>query len=453
MKVFVGFVVALLASIPASHAQDKSLRENLGTRITASAGTLVLDWDSKHPWSSDIARGTTLVAEYNTRNQGVVLQRLSQGKLAGANVFSMRFILPDALTVSPTGPVCFFFQISNGKVLPIRKPDAGHSDTSHFRDELWESAAVAQTGISEHQRFLTDIKAAADNADRQVDGKKISLERSGWTETDGCKNISAPAFTSVEKPYDVLPLDEQSDAARRVCVTRVLVAEQNMRAAVDRASGNTDQIAGAFLRSMTRAVMPPDLSAYLLDSVKSNRSAADNAVRQQQLVEYQKDWLRFSQHPDDLNRPILGDATDEIDLQALTRESGGKIVPLLFAWFTHKPVSSVKDKTDPADVIGFAGGELEAYSRCVVEGKNQLRSKLEQWETSQANAPRLREMARKELMQRCEQDLSSLSTLIAQQKVAHDRLQQAQQAAPNEGKTPSSLENVRNLNAANCSVR
>src|SRR5579875_3800055 len=106
MKQLSTLILAALLCAPAARAQDKSLREALGTRVTASGNSIVLDWDPKHPWRAEMARGATLLAEYPTSHEGTVLQKLTSGIPVAPSATSMRFVLPDHLTVSPAGPVC-----------------------------------------------------------------------------------------------------------------------------------------------------------------------------------------------------------------------------------------------------------------------------------------------------------------------------------------------------------
>lgn len=443
--------VPLLLLSTMGFGQDKSMRNTVGTRLTATSEKIVLDWDPKHPWSADIARGANLMAEYDTRSQGIVLQSLAQGKAPGGSATSMQFVLPETLTASPVGPVCLFVRLSNNKVLPVRKADQGHSDTSRFRDLSWEVVAASHTGLAEHKRFLSELQAAADNADRLLELKRKSLDKIGWSQGGGCKNIVAPSFASETKPDDVLPLEQQPSAARRACITRVLGAQLEMQKRIQRA--DDDHKADIFLTDMTTAVMPPDLSNYLLDVL--TRSKLDLSTRRLQLAEFQKDWDTYSKNPEDREHPILGNVRDEISLQAITSAIGRdkEMIPIWLAFLTHKPASSLTEKIDPEKIAGFAGGELEAYSRCVVDSQKQLRSKLDQWEINLADAPRLKEMARQELIASCEKESASLARLVAAQTAAHDRLSQAQQTQPSNATETTLQASGKNLNAFACSVQ
>jgi hypothetical protein len=192
-------------------AEDRSMRNTLGTRVTATPEAIVLDWDPKHPWSAAISRGASLIARYDTATQGIVLQILAPGKPDG--VSRMNFILPSALTVPPTGPVCLFIRLSDKRILPIRKPGSDHGDPSLFRDRFWEDAAASRTGVAEQRRFVSEVQAAAARADQQVAQARAALEKKGWTEAAGCQNIAAPTFAE-NRPFDVLPVEQQSEAAR-----------------------------------------------------------------------------------------------------------------------------------------------------------------------------------------------------------------------------------------------
>ena len=450
-KLALRFIFPLFILPAVGSAQDKAMRDTLGTRLTAAPGSIVLDWDPKHPWSADIARGANLMAEYDTRSQGVVLQSLAQGKATVVSVTSMRFVLPEALTVSPVGPVCLFVRLSNNKTLPVRKPDQSHSDTSRFRDQPWEIAASSHTGLVEQKRFLSELQAAADNADRQLQLKRQSLARIGWSQEGGCKTVTVPSFASATKPNDVLPPEQQPAAARRACVTRVLGAQFDMEKAIERA--DADHKAATYLGEMTTAVMPPDLSEYLLSLLADSK--LDLSTRRRQLAEFQKDWGIYSKNPDDRAHPILGDVRDDISLQAITSKIGQdkEMFPVWLAFLGHKPASSLARKIDPEKVAGFVGGELEAYSRCVVDSQKQLRSKSDQWDISLADAPRLSEMARQQLVASCEKDSASLSALVAAQNAAHDRLSKAQQMQPNEATGTVLSASGKTLNASACSVQ
>ncbi len=444
-------LLAIATSARPLFAQDKSMRDSLGTRLTATPEAIVLDWDPKHVWNADIAQGANLMAEYNTRSQGVVVQSLSPGRLSGAATRSMRFLLPEKLIVPPVGSVCLFVRLTNNKVLPVRKPDGNHNDTARFRDASWEAVITAQTQRSQSDRFQQELQEAVNNGQAVIDGKRQALLKTGWTEANACKNVSAPSFASATKPVDVLPPEQHAAAARRACITRVLQAENNTSQALSRAS--KDNQVEVLLRHMARSVQPPAISAYFLSILELHK--VDVAARRKQLANFQKDWDTYSKHPDPSSRLVLGDEADEIDLQEITtkRALQGDMLPVWTAYLLKKPLSSLDKSLDLEPVAGFAGGQLEAYSRCVDDSQKQLRSKLDQWNKSLADAPRLNEMARSELVASCEKDAAALNTLIDTAKLAQLRLEQAKQSTSPPVNQQLHAASQQNLNATSCTVQ
>lgn len=435
-------------------AQGKNMKDALGTRLTATSETIVLDWDPKHPWNVDLMRGATLVAEYNTRSQGVVLQKLSTGKLNAGGLPGMRFLLPVELTATPTGPVCLFVQLGNSHVLPVRNPRADHGDTSRFRDERWERGVVEQTASAQHKRDLEQLRTAANDAVRRLEQAKLKLGKQGWTETGGCEGIALPSF-AVSRPPDVLPASEQPAGARRACISRVVLAEREVqyRQKEPASTQNEDKIED-YTELISGVVLAPGRAASLLGMLGTSPNDQNAQERQRQLKAFRKDWELYASQPHSPGTALLGNERDPISLQSGTRETGLKLARLLIFLSLGRPAPpGGKDGFQPEDLAGFAGGELEAYSRCVVDSEKQLRTKLDQWNSNQSNAPQLAEIARRQLVAVCTRDASSLTLLHAEKQEMDGRLREAEEKALANAGTSSRSQADPFLNGTTCSVR
>lgn len=419
-------LILLLAASP-TLGQDRNMREHLGTRVTATSEEIILDWDPKHPWNADISRGTMLIAEYKTRTQGVVLQKLATGKQVSSNVQSMRFILPAELTVPPTGPVCMFIQLANNRVLPVRKGGDGHADTSRFRDQAWDANAAARSSDSQQREALAAYDAALQQATRSIDLQRQEITRKHHTSPADCDSIAVPSFSS-ERPFDVLAPADIPSAARRACITRVVRAADAL--ADDLKGVQNEKDSKTILEfHLTHSVMPPVVADGLMKLLPPASRTAQ-PVRESELAAFVKDWNQFFRAPDPKDHTMLGDEADELDLQSVSTIVGSSVFDVMAALLEHKPITQGQLKgVNPREMAGFAGAELEAYSRCVVDSQKQLQSKAETWQENQRRAPELRESAHRQLVAECRQDFTRLDTLIAQQKTAQERLNAARGTA------------------------
>lgn len=214
------FCVAPLGINPKGvRAQDKS---TLDTKVVAEGNTITLSWDKKHPWDSDLlARGVTLLAEYKTRSNGVVAERLQASAPPGQKERFIHFHLPSTLTAAPQSAVCLYFQLPNQKLLPVRKPGPQVLDTVRMRYQSWESVAVANSQARSHEAQLAALKHAIDVKVAEIEtGAKVLKDR-GWESADSCQKIATPQFARGHRAFDVVDPAQQEDVARRICVSRI----------------------------------------------------------------------------------------------------------------------------------------------------------------------------------------------------------------------------------------
>ncbi len=76
-------------------------------------------------------------------------------------------------------------------------------------------------------------------------------------------------------------------------------------------------------------------------------------------------------------------------------------------------------------ILGYVGGALEAYSRCVVDDQKELKTKYDAWQQLQHNAPALAEQAHTELVASCQRQFSTLDKLRNDKISLETQLRQA----------------------------
>jgi hypothetical protein len=99
-------------------------------------------------------------------------------------------------------------------------------------------------------------------------------------------------------------------------------------------------------------------------------------------------------------------------------------------------------------MLGYVGGALEAYSRCVVDDQKELRTKYDAWQQLQKDAPGLAEQAHNELVASCRRQFTALDQLRA------DKVSLEAQLRAASGLTVITSDDVstapQNLNASVC---
>lgn len=424
--------------------QDK---ETLGTKVMGNGDVISLTWDAKHPWDAEMmGRGANLMAEYMTANRGAVSERLKSGKTLGPGSRLIQFTLPDHLTNEPKGAVCLYFLLGNQHVLPIRKVSAQARDTSRFRYMPWEDSAQSTTVFVRHKESVDWLRNAVQHSQTQLSEKQRSMAAQGWTNPGACEQASVSSFGMSAVPADVLPVAQHEAAARRVCSSRVTWNQRK----VDRsfAEASTEEEKQNALRLASAFVQEPEIiGVYLVQLEKAAGGRDSNLLlRRRQFNEFSADYKRWSGSAMDYKNPVFGQFDDEFQVQSLVRMSSLRVLAKL--------LKMPKDKDpDYADIAGFVGGSLEAYSRCVTDGQSQLRTKLNTWNELQTKAPELEARARVQMVQACRKGFDDLDVMKADVKKFQIQLEEEERVRPPDTTSTTVLARPVVLNTAACSVQ
>lgn len=427
--------LALLPGLASSAlAQDK---DTLDTKVVADGDNLTLSWDNKHPWDAALmAQGVALLAEYKTKSNSVVAQVLQPAKPSGPNTRFIHFRLPNSLTAAPQGNVCLYFQLPNQKLLPVRKAGAQVADTVRIRYQPWETLVVQQSQETSRQSQLAATKKSLDVKTSDVDTLEKNIKAKGLTSPDACQNIAAPQFSSNQRPNDVVDPDKQDDIARRICVSRVRWADTWLGDQVKKAPKNaTDDEKFSFYSesALGTVLASPDQLASMVRDARLDLTSD----RQQQLKQYRADWDRWAASADSY-QPQLGtrSSIDFLELQSIFSEkcnlkNEADNCAKLLTFIANHSLNPLGLPTLPPPagetLLGYVGGTLESYSRCVVDDKKELKRMYDAWQQIQQKAPELTQAAQTELIASCKQQFTTLDRLRSEKAALEAQLQQLSQ--------------------------
>ncbi|WP_139285177.1 hypothetical protein [Terriglobus roseus] len=274
---------------------------------------------------------------------------------------------------------------------------SGHlQDPVRFRDLAWEEAAVQQTRSARNDTTLHVLQDSLRAKQGAYDDQRQTAQKRGWTSADACGTAHATSFAIKQKPPDVMPSSEHEGVARRVCVSRVVrVAE-----AVDRLLSDPSQLDADTFKEIALEVQKPALLEALLDILQRKRPHDTSLQeRRAQLHAFNSDWKRWAATADGYTDPPIGTARDQLHVQSITQLSAERV----FAFLLHLPNAP---QPDAEDIASFIGGSLESYSRCVVDGQTQLRTKLESWNEMQRTAPERDARAQQQVQQMCRAEIA-----------------------------------------------
>jgi hypothetical protein len=250
----------------------------------------------------------------------------------------------------------------------------------------------------------------------------------------------------VSQDRPVAPPPQQPEIARTLCIQRLHTAAAGLdgllQQLVNRGipSGRAALLA---VLSSRAALPPPRLDAVIENAHKDDRDAWE-AVRGAERRRALEDWRRFEPRLQEYRRrfptPHFEGSSPVLSLQSLTRLAG------------QRASEAIRAGKDPAshDLLGFAGANLEAYTRCVADGLEQLALNYNQslqWkETLAGLQPRLDEAARQE----CRDSVRRLSTMRQRLEQLQAELARIEQQA-RELAVPPWSSHGQDLNAAACS--
>jgi hypothetical protein len=406
-RICIGIVIAALLSLRSS-ANGQS-RETLETKVTASGNEIILKWTKKHPWDAVlVAQGASLYAGYRTA-RGVGIECLQPAN-ATANINltvgvrrgggypsscftgnpvrraeerTIHFQLPETLTAEALGGVCLEFRLPDQRLLPIRLSSNRAEDTVRFQYEEWSRNAAGRVLASTAENKRVALQSAVSTQTAAVKEQEESNSRKGWQNEAACNHVSVGSveITSSNRPI-AAPGPEQDGVARMMCVIRL----DNSKQRLDKAN-------------------PPGVVLPFLDDVESAMVDRWVAVRGPQIKAYLDDWKALSPGISAFKSkfPVahFGTYQESLSIQSLTVLDGKSI---------NEAVSK-KEKPDAQSVLGYVGGSVEAYDRCVRDGKRQLDLNYQQAQALKTTVETLPERLRAQAVQECRDGVTKLDSM------------------------------------------
>ena len=398
------FLVA--AFIPGRSMLMAQGRDTLETKVTVSGNEIILKWTKKHPWDAElIARGVSLFAEYRT-SRGVGLEcmqpanvnnaaaNVRRGGVAGGACFSgnpavrrddrtIHFQLPEALTAEPLGAVCLEFRLLDQRILPIRQATNQREDTARFEYQEWARNVTGRAQLTTLEARRGTLQNAVSAQAAAVKEQEESNVRKGWESPQTCEKVTGGTVQAVESNRPVAAPADQDKFARMMCLIRLFNGEEP-----------------------STATSPVELAPHL-DAVDPALRKQWNEVRGAQISTFLDDWNNLSPEiPAFLKRfpiPHFGTYDEDLELQSLSAAAGQRVLQ----------AEKNKSKPDPRDVLGYVGGSVEAYDRCVRDGKRQLDLNYQQAQALKTVNESLPERLRLQAVQECREGVTKLETMRA----------------------------------------
>jgi hypothetical protein len=403
---------------------DAQSRETLETKVTVDGDRVILEWSAKHPWDATLlSNGPALLAEYRTARGEVSLDCLSNtgpvsyatrgcnGVLGtrhrGPRERSLAFALPASLTAVPQGAACLLFRMPDQRLLPIRRVERDRPETARFRYPEWEALARRDVEGAALRRRVDEARAPPwrPSGLRLLPSSSATKPRGGRRRRRATR-FRPPIWIQARRPPPVprWSRGEREIVARQVCVMR--------------ARNAADQLGNKPLteRLGYNVLQPPsvlDSVLALLPRAAGSPPPGLSADRQQQSAMYRRDYARLAPNVTTYRKqirevgyaePHFGSFDDLLFLQSFTAGVGARVASLLKS---GEPL--------PREfVLGWVGGNLEAYSRCVDDGQTQLATTANAAAELASRRPALQESARRALVKACQDDVGRLEVLRAQ---------------------------------------
>jgi hypothetical protein len=458
-----GFLATLVLLCPSvGLAQD---RETLWTRATAEGRVISLAWDRQHPWDAVLtAGGAELIARYLVEPSREVAEPIARATVRPGDNRTVRFPLPDTVRGNPIGPVCLFFQLPDRRVLPIRRANPKLSDTVGFRYDAWDRQMRQKTQVRAADQALANAERALALSTQSLANQEASVASRGWTTVDACAAIAAPANLASVRPIDAVPLLEQDDAARRVCVRQVWVGNEVISNYVQRllperlakleGTRDIEAVRPRLLGTFDAAFIGTGGDVVELLKAVVERLGGDNPTvvsRLDGLREFVRDWTRWADTSEDY-RPQFGAADDFLSWPSTAAEVSFRIFGPALAKALN--VTWAMEGVPPAstrDLESFLGASLDAYAGCVVDGRKQLATKWNNWQAEQASAPQFAASAREFLVRECRQEVGLIEKLRAERATIESQLARAKQTVIVATSAPALASKPEVMNLASCS--
>jgi len=426
--------IAAIACLVAPAVGAGQGRETLETKVTVRGDHVVLEWSDKHPWDAMLlSNAPALLFEYRQANGQVGLDcvaganRTAMGRgcagipgtrAAGSRARSLTYTLPPALTGVPAGNACLLFRLPDQRLLPLRRADRGNGETTRFRYPEWEALVRGEGDRTlAEQRVIAARRALQQARDELAALEKEQAGRGGATRA-ACEAIPAPSLEEESSGRPIAEAAELDLVARQVCVMRVRNAGQDA----------ARQTLADHLRSTK--VLPPSVLDSVLALIPRPRDGSSRLAsdRQAELDTFRRDYARLApqanRYRDDVLRagytePHFGLFTDSLKLQSISRAGGNTILDEVRQ---GKPVTA-------EFVRGWVGTHLEAYTRCVADGRAQLATTRTTTLELEQRRPALQEAARQALVKSCQQGADRLEASRARIGPLEQQLAAAERAA------------------------
>jgi hypothetical protein len=461
-----GVIVAMITLIVFRTASGQD-RDTLWTRATAEGRVVSLSWDKAHPWDAILTtNGAELIAKYVVQGGKEIVEPIARATVRPGDTRTVRFPLPETVRANPIGPVCLFLQLPDRRVLPIRRATPQLTDTAGFRYEAWDRAVRQRSQARAADESLTQAQRALAVSTQSIANQQATLASRGWTTVQACDTIAAPRTGASARPFDAVPPAEQDEAARRVCVRQVWVADvvtadfvtKRLPALLQKYEQTRDIEAA---RSSLEAVFD---SAFvgaggnvtgLLDAILAKLGTANATVRARegQLREFLRDWSRWSPTADSY-KPQFGNTANYLRWPSTAAAVAFRIFAPALAE-SLKAAWAVRDVPAPStrDLESFLGASLDAYTGCVDDGRKQLAIKWDNWQAEQAMAPQFAASARDFLVRECRQEVGLLDKLKTDRAAFEQQFARAQQAVTAAAAASPLVSKPEVLNGASCAQK
>jgi hypothetical protein len=248
----------------------------------------------------------------------------------------------------------------------------------------WSRNVTARAQKANAEANVARIASALSTQTAAVQEQERSNVSKGWKSSEACNALTGASVNITRSDRPVAPPADQDTVARMMCVIRLDNGKQRDRAAKS----------------------PPQVAPFL-DLVSPELADRWRTVRGPQLKPYVDDWTRLSPQIQDFKRrfplPHFGDYSESLALQSLTVYS---LVRVLDA-------QKEKKAPDSDDVLGYVGGSVEAYDRCVRDGKRQLALNFTEAQGLDTAVKSLPERLRAQAIQECQDGVNRLDAMRA----------------------------------------
>lgn len=430
-------------------------RETLETKVTVRDGRVHLEWSAKHPWDATLlSSAPVLLAEYRTASGTVALDCLGSATsrysgrgcagLAGTRdrgpqERALTYTLPTGLSSAPRGAACLLFVMPDQRPLPLRRVDRERTETARFRYPEWEAAARLGVEREELATRVRELRAAVEARRMEIATAEQRNAERGWSSANACEAIPVPNLEAEGSSRPIAELREHAIVARQVCVMRVRNAEEQL--------ARQPLVA----KLSAGAVLPPSIIDSVLALLRRPKPAgpALSPDRQQQLNVFRRDYAQLApnvaQYRTDVRQagysePHFGTFDDFLSLQVYGRDAGRLVARAVTAG--EEPRSDL--------LLGWVGGNLEAYSRCVDDGQAQLATATTAATELAARRPALEKSAREVLVKSCRDGVNRIDALRAQLGPLDRQLADAEQALARQRPPAALTDRAREVNQDAC---